>query len=381
MMDPGLAAGSLLALPGLFLLVIILLLPWRPWSTRESLDADIQDTPADLSRITVLIPARNEQDVISQTLDGLAAQDKRLKIILIDDQSEDQTATLALQSNLPNLEIINGLPLPDGWSGKLWALEQGRKRVETELVLLLDADIELKPGTLKSLVNKLDREQLDMLSLMACLRMQSSWEKLLMPAFIFFFKLLYPFRLVNSASPYVAAAAGGCMLVKTASLNKAGAFSSFSNNLIDDCTLARKIKDYGGRIWIGLTHSAISMRAYNNLGAIWEMVERCAFTQLRYSWALLLVCTLLMMMIFVFPVIAILTADHWATIWGSLTLLIMYICYLPSLNYYGINPHWGWCTPVIGTLYMLMTWSSAWRHLFMSGARWKNRCYSKTAQK
>ncbi len=175
-MGSGLVVGSLLALPGLLIWIIILLLPWRPWSTHESLDADIPGTPADLSGITVLIPARNEQDVISRTLDGLAAQDRNISIILIDDQSDDQTAYLALQKNLPGLEIISGKPLPEGRSGKLWALEQGLTRLNTELVLLLDADIELRPGTLNTLLNKLDLEQLDMLSLMACLRMESRWK-------------------------------------------------------------------------------------------------------------------------------------------------------------------------------------------------------------
>jgi hopene-associated glycosyltransferase HpnB len=378
-MGSSLVVGSLLALPGLFIWIIILLLPWRPWSVNESLDADIQEPSFDHSGITVLIPARNEQDVISQTLDGLTAQDEKPRIILIDDQSDDQTVTIALQKNLPGIEIIHGEPLPKGWSGKLWALEQGRKRVETELVLLLDADIALKPGTLKTLLNKLEHEQLDMLSLMACLRMENFWEKLLMPAFIFFFKLLYPFRLSNSASPYVAAAAGGCILMKTSMLNKTGAFASLRHKLIDDCALARKVKYDGGKIWIGLTHSAISLRRYNNPGVIWDMVARCAFTQLRYSWALLLGCTLIMMMLFVFPVVAVIAFDFWISIWGYVSLLLMYICYLPILNYYKVNPLWGCCMPVIGVFYMFMTWSSALRHLFMSGIRWKNRRYSRTA--
>jgi hopene-associated glycosyltransferase HpnB len=380
-MEPGLVAGSLLALPGLLIWIIILLLPWRPWSTRESLDAEIPETPADLSRITVLVPARNEAEVISRTLDGLAAQGKNLRIILIDDQSGDETAAIAKQKNLPCLEIVNGQPLPEGWSGKLWALEQGRKQVNTELVLLLDADIELRPGMLSTLLNKLDRDKLDMLSLMAHLRMQNHWEKLLMPAFIFFFKLLYPFHLSNSGSPQVAAAAGGCILVKTAMLEKTGAFASLRQSLIDDCTLARKVRDCGGKIWAGLTHSAISLRPYNNPGVIRDMVARCAFTQLHYSWLLLILCTLLMTAAFMLPVIAVFSGNFWTTLAGLLALLIMYICYLPTLIYYRINPLWGICMPVTGALYLYMTWTSAWQYLCKSGSRWKNRSYSMTAQK
>ena len=380
-METGLAVGSLLALPGLFIWIIILLLPWRPWSTRESLDAETSGISSDLSRITVLIPARNEAAVISRTLDGLVAQDLNLRIILIDDQSDDQTASIAQQKNHPNLIIINGQSLPEGWSGKLWALEQGRTQVKTDLVLLLDADIELKPGILNTLLNKLDSENLDLVSLMASLRMESFWEKFLMPAFIFFFKLLYPFHLSNSGSPYVAAAAGGCILVKTSSLDKTGAFTSLRHNLIDDCALARKIKDSGGKIWLGLTHSVVSLRPYDSLGVIWDMVARCAFTQLRYSWLMLILCTLLMMVTFVFPLLAVLSMEFWTIFWGVLSLLIMYLCYFPTLNYYRINPLWGVGMPIIGIFYMLMTWTSAWRHLFKSGGRWKNRSYSMTAQK
>lgn len=213
---------SLLALPGLVIWSLVLCLPWRPWSTREFLDVATFDTEsnkphkADLSRITVLIPARNEADVIAETLLALKTQDESLKIILIDDQSDDDTSDIALRAGLKNLNIIKGKPLPEGWSGKLWALEQGRKHVDTDYILLLDADITLAPGTLTSLFQKLNFEQLDLVSLMAFLRMNSFWEIFLMPAFIYFFKLLYPFQLSNAPSDkllsrHVAAAAGGCI--------------------------------------------------------------------------------------------------------------------------------------------------------------------------
>ena len=372
---------GLLALPGFLIWLVVLLLPWKPWCTDESLDATTNDTSPDLSQITVLIPARNEQEVIAETLDGLAQQGDGLEIILIDDQSNDNTAEIARSKNLPGLQIILGQPLRSGWSGKLWALEQGRLLAKTPLLLLLDADIYLNPNTLNALVQKMEREQLDLVSLMAQLKMECFWEKLLIPAFIFFFKLLYPFRLSNSKQTPIAAAAGGCILVKAKMLEKINAFSSLQDCLIDDCSLARKIKNTGGRIWLGLTHSAISLRTYHKLEDIWLMVNRNAFTQLQYSWLLLLLCTLIMFAAFMFPIMAIFTGNTISIITGITALGLLFTCYLPTLKYYSINPLWGCSLPVTGIFYLLMTWSSAWQHLTGKGARWKDRSYSAIAQK
>ena len=365
---------SLLALPGFLAWLIILILPWRPWSTRESLDAD-PALQADLSRVTVLIPARNEQDVIAETLDALATQGHGLRTILIDDQSTDATSAIAKQKNVENFKIINGQSVPPGWSGKLWALEQGRRQVNTEFILLLDADIQLQPGTIATLLLKLDQKQLDMVSLMARLRMKNFWEKLLMPAFVFFFKLLYPFHLSNSISQHVAAAAGGCILIKSSTLTGIGGFESLRECLIDDCALAKKIKNNGGRIWIGLTHSAISLRRYEHLQVIWNIVARTAFTQLHFSCFLLILCTFLMLAAFALPIIALVAPAIPSRILGILTLAIMFSCYLPVLKYYAMNPLWGLSLPVTGMLYLAMTWSSAHRYLFRTGARWKDRHY------
>jgi hopene-associated glycosyltransferase HpnB len=368
--------GDLPALSGLCIWGIILLLPWRPWSTRETLDADADTIPGiDLSRITVLVPARNEADVIEQTLQGLASQGQGLKIILIDDQSTDQTSAIAFKTGTPDLNIVPGQTLPEGWSGKLWALEQGRKEIKTDLVLLLDADIRLLPGTLRALMQKLDRDQLDLVSLMAHLDMQGFWGKLLIPAFVFFFKLLYPFNLSNSPTSRVAAAAGGCILVKKSVLDRISAFTSLRNALIDDCALARRIKDNGGRTWIGLTHSAVSLRPYHDLKGIWDMVARSAFTQLRYSCVLLMLCTLLMAVAFLLPLLTVLALEPV----GIATLVLMVLSYLPTLKYYGIQPLWGCLLPVTGVLYLGMTWSSACRHLYRKGTTWKGRRYNMNA--
>ena len=379
---------GLLALPGFILWVIILLLPWRPWSTRESLDSitgihDSGQTKPDksLSGITVLIPARNEAEVLAKTLEGLASQDESLAIILVDDQSTDATGEIAAGSNLENLKIVHGSPVPEGWTGKLWALEQGKELVNTDLVLLLDADILLQPGILATLVKKIDDEDLSMVSLMAHLRMQNAWEKILMPAFIFFFKLLYPFQISNSGSRIVAAAAGGCILIRKGMLDSVGAFESLRVSLIDDCTLARRVKEQGGRTWVGLTHSVSSLRRYENLSMIWDMVARTAFTQLHHSFLLLLVCTVLMAIAFIFPFSGFLAGTGTAELFAVLSLVIMMACYLPVVSYYAIHPVWALTLPFSGILFLLMTWTSAFRHLVRIGAHWKGRYYSASAHK
>ncbi len=367
-----------LTLPGLLIWLSILMLPWRPWSTRESLDADSR-LCVDLSSVTVLIPARNEQDVIARTLGALTGQGDLAEIILIDDQSTDETVAIARQSNLQKLKVINGRPLDKGWSGKLWALEQGREEVDSEYILLLDADIELQPATISTLLNKLLEQQLDMVSLMAFLRMRSFWEVLLMPAFIYFFKLLYPFALANSASKWVAAAAGGCILIKTSRLNDIGGFAALKEELIDDCSLAKHIKAAGGRTWIGLTHSAISHRCYDTLQTIWDMVARTAYTQLHYSVSLLLVCTILMTLAFVLPVLSIFVMGFPVILVPLSAFLMMMASYVPVLKYYGRNPLWAFTLPVTAVLYLCMTWSSARRYWQGTGAIWKNRAYARPA--
>jgi len=205
--------------------LITALLPWQPWRVREVLEADEQSS-VDLSDVTVVIPARDEGSVIAGTLQALKLQGPGLRIILVDDQSTDGTADIALNQGLANLDIIRSEFLPKGWTGKLWAQEQGLKVVKTPLTLLLDADIHLMPGILVSLINKRHSENLQFVSLMAILKVGSFWEKMLMPAFIYFFKMLYPFALANKPSSKMAAAAGGCILVDTVALQAIGGMAA-----------------------------------------------------------------------------------------------------------------------------------------------------------
>jgi hopene-associated glycosyltransferase HpnB len=368
-----------LVLPGLFLWSVILLLPWRPWGTRETLDANT--LTADLSDITVLIPARNEEETIRTTLLGLSIQGNINKIILLNDDSEDETVANALSLSLQNLEIINVDPLPSGWSGKLWALEMGRKYVSSDYTLLLDADIELLPGTLTALYQKMKQHDLQLVSLMATLRMDSVWEKIMMPSFIYFFKLLYPFAISNSSSKMISAAAGGCILIDTTALNDMGGFQSLRDELIDDCALAKKIKNNAGKTWIGLTHSAISNRAYVSLKPIWEMVSRTAFTQLGYSPLLLLLCTTLLTMAFLLPFSGLFLGSPVYFTLTVLSLLMMSGTYWPLIRYYKLSPVWLLCLPVAAVLYLLISWDSAINHWQGISATWKERRYKRTQQK
>jgi hopene-associated glycosyltransferase HpnB len=363
-----------LVLPGLLIWLCILLLPWRPWSAREQLDPE-PGGASDLSAVTVLIPARNEAESIVDTLAGLVRQGAGLKMILIDDQSTDATAVIAGKMDLDSLTILAGTDLPPGWSGKLWALQQGLQQTQSEYLLLLDADIELLPGTITALMNKIASGPYQLVSLMARLRMESFWEKLLMPAFIFFFKLLYPFAISNSPSRWAAAAAGGCMLLRREALLEVGGFESLKGALIDDCALARRFKENGFRTWIGLSRSALSRRRYETLETIVEMVSRTAFTQLHYSAALLALCTLLMTAAFLLPLAGFFAAQSVPAALACLAL--MCASYTPTLRYYELNPAWSMMLPLVGLLYLQMTWNSAYRHWRGAGASWKERTYSR----
>ncbi|MFQ5937463.1 MAG: glycosyltransferase [Acidiferrobacterales bacterium] len=369
-----------LALPAALIWLAILLLPWGPARVREVLDAHADAPPdTELSDVTVLIPARNEAASIATTLQALNGQGHGLKIVLVDDESTDATIEVARRTARHELRVITGRPLPTGWAGKLWALEQGRAQLDRPLTLLLDADIKLGAGMLVALRNKLQRDGYQFVSVMAALRMRNFWEKLLLPAFVFFFRLLYPFRLSNNPRhPHVAAAAGGCVLLETRLITDIGGFEALRGALIDDCTLARRVKAVGAKTWIGLTHSARSVRAYEGFSAIWDMVARSAFTQLHYSAAALFACTLILIVAYWLPVAGLLFPSVWAQYIAALALAAMITSYLPTLRFYGLAGTWALAMPVIGTLYLAVTWSSALRYWRGQRSHWKGRIYTKT---
>jgi hopene-associated glycosyltransferase HpnB len=363
---------------GSLLWVVLILVPWRPCSTREHLEPSDEPVVTSLSDVTVLIPARNEAALIERTLSALANQGADLQVILVDDQSSDRTASLARSALATGLQIFEGAPLPSGWTGKLWALEQGLRNTRTELTLLLDADIELRPGMIGTLKRKLLDEQLDLVSIMAELRMKTLWEKLLAPAFIYFFKLLYPFAVGNNPRSRLGVAAGGCILVRSDALKRTGAFLSIRSEIIDDCSLASRIKKSGGRTWIGLSHSVRSQRPYARLSSFSEIVERTAFTQLRYSNWLLLSTTFAMLLVFVFPWAGFFSTSVAVRGFALFGIGAMISSYLPTLVYYRRSILWAPVLPLVGGLYLLMTWSSALRYWRGQRSAWKGRTYART---
>ncbi len=366
-----------LAAIGAFIWLAIMLLPWRPWDTREVIDSASTSPDADLSDITVLIPARNEAEVIGTTLSSLKSQGNDLAVVVVDDRSTDGTVTAAQTLGVQNLRIISGESPPADWSGKLWALEQGFRHMNTPLTLLLDADIELRPGIVGALRQKLKGNHLHLVSLMSQMRMVNFWERLLMPAFVYFFKMLYPFRLSNSSFTRVAAAAGGCILLETRLIKEIGGFKTIRKELIDDCALARRVKSLGYRTWIGLTHSVHSLRSYDKLAGIWNMVARTAFCQLRYSAMLLIGTTTIMLLVFWLPVAGLFFPVASAKIISACAFGALILSYLPTLKFYKQSRGWALVLPLIATLYLAMTWSSAIRFWVGAGSPWKGRFYAR----
>jgi len=328
-----------------------------------------------LDEITVLIPARNESQVIQRTLQSVIKQGPGLKIFLIDDNSEDATVEKSREMRLSDLHIIQSSPLPAGWNGKLWALEQGRSHVTTPYTLLLDADIELARGLIRALREKMHRQGVPFISLMAAPSMASGWEKMLMPAFVHFFKILYPFARVNSHGTRIAAAAGGCILLETRMLDQIGGFKSIKSAVIDDCALARRVKSQGSKIWLGLTHSVKSVRSYQQLGEIWDMVARTAFAQLRYSLVILLLCTFVMILVYQVPVVMVASSHTPIRYLALISLAIMFLTYVPILRFYNRSAAWALALPLVAALFLAMTWTSAIRYWRGERTRWKGRVY------
>jgi len=354
--------------------LVFALSPWGFWRNREVLDSAQPDEDGVPAEITALIPARNEAAVIRETLRALLDQGYGLKIIVIDDGSDDGTAEAARQAST-EVRVIASAPLPPGWSGKLWALEQGRRLAATPYTLLLDADIKLEPGVLAALGAKMRWEKISFISLMAEPHMAAGWEKLLMPAFVYYFRILYPFHAVNSERARMAAAAGGCVLVESHVLERIGGFGAIKGAVIDDCALADRVKSQGYKIWLGLTHSAKSARGYRTLEELWDMVARSAFFQLRYSTGRLALCTLALLLVYVSPLLLAASSNSVARRLALAALAIMFLTYIPILRFYRRSAAWALCLPLIAALFLAMTWTSAVRYWRGERTRWKGRVY------
>lgn len=351
----------------------------------------LQQWPA----VAAIVPARNEEETIAAVLRSLMAQDYPgpLQIILLDDRSSDATAAraqaaVAAQPSGNRVIVLTGEPLPAGWAGKLWAQQQGiaqavQRQPDTQFFFFGDADIVHTPDTLRALVAKAETDCRDLVSLMARLNCRSLWEKLLIPAFIFFFQKLYPFARANDDASPMAAAAGGCVLIRRSLLERIGGLAALRGALIDDCTLAKMVKRAGGKLWLGLTDTSRSLRIYEELRPIWMMVARSAFTQLRYSAWLLAGTMLGMTLIYLLPPLLVLAyplhGQASIAVVGLVTLLLMAFAYRPTIAYFALPPGWALTLPAAAFLYLAMTLDSARRYWFGSGSHWKGRDYGRQA--
>jgi hopene-associated glycosyltransferase HpnB len=330
-------------------------------------------TPA----VAVVVPARNEAESIVACLRSLLAQDYPgpMRVVMVDDLSTDGTGGLAGLVRDPRLTVLRGAPHPPAWSGKLWALQQGIEAAgPAELLLLTDADIVHAPGHLASLVAKIEGGRLDMVSEMVALHCESLAERALVPAFVFFFQLLYPFAWVNDPGNPVAAAAGGTVLIRAEMLSRVGGLAAMRGALIDDVTLARRVKAVG-RIWLGHGGMASSLRPYETAGDVWRMVARCAYVQLGHSpWALSGTVAGMALVWLVPPAAGLF--GHGATrLVGLLGWAVMTGCYLPTLRRFGQNPLWAAGLPAVAVFYGAATLGSALDHYRGRGVVWKQRAY------
>ena len=383
---------------------------WRTDQQLEFTETQLESLPV----VCAVVPARNEAQLLPTTLRSLLLQDYpgSFNVFLVDDRSTDRTANFAegvahAVGKPEQLHIISGESLPPGWSGKLWAVEQGIKSASLfapDYFLLTDADIEHDSDNLRRLVAKAIQEDLDLVSVMVQLRCESFWEKLLIPAFVFFFQKLYPFRWVNNPNNPTAGAAGGSILIAREALERIGGIQVIRQALIDDCALAQAVKRSGGageqgnredkgdkenhaqylmsnqgRIWLGLSSLTRSLRPYDSLATIWDMVARTAYTQLNYSPLILLGTLVGMPLIYLVPPVCVILGAVWSNctiaLTGLLGWLLMTFAYYPTIRFYKCSPWLAFSLPAIAFLYTLMTLDSALRHWQGRGGAWKGRVY------
>jgi hopene-associated glycosyltransferase HpnB len=372
--------------------------------------ADVETDPLTGTAVTAVVPARDEAAVLPETLPALLSQEApgvELRGVLVDDGSTDGTADAAKETALKaglgeRLRILRAPPTPPGWTGKVHALACGVREATTarakdegagssespEWLLFTDADIRHRPGSLAALLAKAREGPYDLVSVMARLHAETFWERLLIPPFVFYFQLLYPFRRVRNPRSKVMAAAGGCMLVRRKALEAAGGVEAIREAVIDDVSLARRVAAAGGRLWLGLDPGIVSVRPYRGLGELWRMVARSAFVQLRHRWDLLL-AVLAGLAVFVVAPPFLAAAAGWelwvgaspgtsftralAAALGAWTLEA--VALWPAVRHHRVPGAWAWTLPFASILYGLMTASSAWNHLRGHGARWKGRLY------
>jgi hopene-associated glycosyltransferase HpnB len=332
--------------------------------------------------VVAVVPARDEAATIGRAVASLLAHDHRgdLHIIVVDDESSDGTAEVARASaamagGAGRLTICPGKPVPPGWTGKLWAMHQGVEAARSwrpDYLLLTDADIVHGPGNLRELVWRAEGGGYDLVSLMVELHCRSVWEILLIPAFVFFFFKLYPPLWVADPSRRTAAAAGGCMLIRSSTLDRIGGLAEIRHEIIDDCALARRIKSVG-KLWLGPAAHTASVREYRSWRPIWEMIARSAFAQLGYSPAMLALTVIALGLTYLAPPLLLLSSPPAARLCGGLAWLAMCIAYFPTLRAYSASPLLGVLLPLTALFYIIATVDSALQFWRGRGGSWKGR--------
>ena len=359
------------------------------WRAAERDDQTIAATSS-WPRVIAIIPARDEAQTIAASVGSLLAQDYpgNLSVIVVDDHSSDDTAAIAHEIDAGDgsdrVTVLHAPDLAAGWTGKLWALEQGVRHanalsIAPEYLLFTDADIAHARDSLRMLVARAHRDGLALFSLMAKLNAQGTGERAMIPAFVFFFQMLYPFAWVNDRTRATGAGAGGCMLVHRETLNQAGGLSAIRGELIDDCALARLLKPIRP-IRIALTDRVRSLRAYPRFADIRRMVVRTAFTELQFSPWRLAAATAAMIVVFAAPPVLVLApVGEVARVLGGAAWLLMALAYQPMLRFYRLSPAWGLALPAIAAIYVALTIESATLHWRGRGGEWKGRVRSRTA--
>ena len=379
--------GLLLAAASLAIWLYLVFARGLFWLGRERDGAAIT-LPSILPSVAVVVPARNEAENIAQSVTSLLRQEyPALSLIVVDDDSDDGTADVARRTAASlraeqKLSIVESRTLPERWTGKLWAVKQGIAAAEEKLapkyLLLTDADIVHAPDTLSWLVAQAETHHLVLASLTARWRCQGLAERVHIPAFIYFFQMLYPFAWVNRPDHAMAGAAGGCMLVRADALCAAGGIEIIRDALIDDCALAGALKKQGP-IWLGLTDRVQSIRPYADWGEIRRMVARTAYAQLRYSPLMVAGTVFGMALTYLVPPFMTLFASGWAQLCGALAWALMAISFQPILRFYRLSPLWGAALPAISFLFMLYTLDSAYQYAAGKGGSWKGRVQAKAS--
>ena len=340
--------------------------------------------PKDWPSVVAVIPARNEAEGIGRTVSSLLGQDYkgRVSVVVVDDESTDGTADVAnhtatMMNASDRMLVVSGAPTPAGWVGKMWAVAQGLDAAakldsSARYVLLTDGDISHSDRNIAHLVARAEAGALDLTSLMVRLRCISIAEQAMIPAFVFFFQMLYPFSWVNDPASKTAGAAGGCMLVRRSALEQIGGIAAIKSALIDDCALAAAMKR-NGPIYLSLTNDAESLRVYGDLSEVWNMIARSAYTQLNYSPLLLAGTVLGLAITFLAPPLLVIFSHGMAAIFGLIAWIVMAACYSPMLRFYNRPLWWAPLLPVVALVYLGATLDSALRHVRGKGGAWKGR--------